>query len=134
MRPIKTGIRSEYVQRKNVRFCFISIGWVHLVIKRKNFDFENHWSIFTVFVKKDMTSDLNMSNGKLSGFILFPFFYFNLVIKLRNFDFESHWNTLILFDQKKLSHIWICPINYSYVVWASLFELHFGNKLRNKDF
>ena len=40
-----------------------------------------------------MTSDLNMSNGKMSDFVSFPFFGFTLVVKLRNFDFESHWNT-----------------------------------------
>ena len=37
-----------------------------------------------------MTSDLNMSHGKISDFISLPFFGFTLVIKLRNFDFESH--------------------------------------------
>ena len=37
-----------------------------------------------------MTSDLNMSHGKLSDFVSLPFFGFTLVIKLRNFDFESH--------------------------------------------
>ena len=37
-----------------------------------------------------MTSDLNMSNGKMSDFVSFPFFGFTLVVKLRKFDFESH--------------------------------------------
>ena len=36
-----------------------------------------------------MLSDLNMSYGKMSGFVSFLLFGFSLVIKLRNFDFES---------------------------------------------
>ena len=39
-------------------------------------------------IKKDMSSDLNMSHGKMSDFVSFPLFGFTLVIKLRNFDFE----------------------------------------------
>ena len=35
-------------------------------------------------------SDLNMSRGKMSDFVLFPLFGFTLVIKLTNSDFESH--------------------------------------------
>ena len=44
-----------------------------------------------------MTSDLNMSHGKMSYFASFPLFGFSLVIKLRNLDFESHWNTSVYF-------------------------------------
>ena len=36
-----------------------------------------------------MTSDLNMSHGKMSNFVSFPLFWFTLVIKLRNFYFDS---------------------------------------------
>ena len=42
------------------------------------------------FGKKDMVSDLNMTHGKMSDFVSFPFFGFTLVIKVRNFDFEGH--------------------------------------------
>ena len=37
-----------------------------------------------------MTSDLNVSHGKMSDFVSFPLFGFTLVIKLRSVDFESH--------------------------------------------
>ena len=37
-----------------------------------------------------MTLDLNVSHGKMSNFVSFPFLGFTLVIKLRNFDFESY--------------------------------------------
>ena len=36
------------------------------------------------------TSDLNMSDEKMSEFVLFPLVRFTLVIKLRDFGFESH--------------------------------------------
>ena len=38
-----------------------------------------------------MMSNLNMSYGKVSDFVSFPFFGLNLYKKLKNFDFESHW-------------------------------------------
>ena len=47
-----------------------------------------------------MTSDLNMSHGKMSDFVSFLLFGFTLIIKLRNFDFESHSNAVIFFDKK----------------------------------
>ena len=37
-----------------------------------------------------MTSDLNISHGKMSDFVSFPLFEFTLVIKLKNFDFQSY--------------------------------------------
>ena len=37
-----------------------------------------------------MMSDLNISHGKMPGFVSFPCFWFTLVIKLRNVDFEDH--------------------------------------------
>ena len=37
-----------------------------------------------------MTSDLIMCHGKMSDFVLFPFFGFTVIIKLKIFDFESH--------------------------------------------
>ena len=50
-------------------------------------------------MKKYMTSDLNMSHGKMSNFVSFLLLGIILALKLRNFDFESHWNTLMSFDQ-----------------------------------
>ena len=37
-----------------------------------------------------MAPESNISYGKMSDFVLIPFFGFILVIKLINFDFESH--------------------------------------------
>ena len=82
-----------------------------------------------------MVSDLNMSLGKMSGFVSFPFFGFTLVIKLRNYDFESHWNTLIYFDEK----IYAVRFNMSHgkisdFVSFSLFRFTLVIKMRNFDF
>ena len=41
-------------------------------------------------IKKYMTSDFNMSHGKMSDFVSCPLFRFTLVIKLRNLDFVGH--------------------------------------------
>ena len=49
-----------------------------------------------------MTSELNMSHGEMSGFVLSPLFGFTLVIKPRNSDFECDWNILILFHKKDI--------------------------------
>ena len=34
--------------------------------------------------------DLDMSDRKMSDFVLLPFLGFTLVMELRNFDFKSH--------------------------------------------
>ena len=49
-----------------------------------------------ILIKKDMMSDLNISQGKMSDFVSFPLFRFTLVMKLRNFNFKVRENTLIL--------------------------------------
>ena len=36
-----------------------------------------------------MTSDRNISHGKMANFVSFPLLCFTLVRKLRNFDFEG---------------------------------------------
>ena len=61
-----------------------------IVIKLRIFDFENHWNILILFEKKNIASDLNMSQGKMSDFVSFQLFVFTLIIKMRNFNFESH--------------------------------------------
>ena len=47
-----------------------------------------------------MTSDLQMSHGKMSDFVSFLLFGFTLVRKLRNFDFKGHLNTVIFLIKK----------------------------------
>ena len=81
-----------------------------------------------------MTSDLNMPQRIMFDFVSFPFSGFTLVRKLRNCDFESHWNTLIFFDKKVMSDLNMsCQIE-SDLVYTSLYELNFGNKLTNTCF
>ena len=54
-----------------------------------------------------MVSNLNISYGNMSDFVVFPLLGFTLVIKVRNFDFKVQ----IMFYQ-----------TVSYLVQASLFE------------
>ena len=61
-------------------------------------------------------SDLNISHGNMSDFVLFPLFGFTLVIKLRNFDFEDHQNTVILSDKNMISDL----IRFDYVLSNSV--------------
>ena len=61
-----------------------------------------------------MVSDLNISNGKMSDFVLFSLFGFTSVIKLINFDFESHGNILIFFDKKRYG------VRFEYVPWKNV--------------
>ena len=86
--------RFEYVPWKNVWFCFISIVWVHFSHKTEKFWFWKSLKFCNILqyflISKNMASDVYMSHGKLSDFVLFPLFGFTLVIKLRNLDFESH--------------------------------------------
>ena len=80
-----------------------------LVIKLRNFDFESHWNTLIFFDKKDMTSDLNISHGKMSDFVGYPLLGLTLVIKLRNFDFESHLNTFFLTKKNDVRFEYILP-------------------------
>ena len=82
-----------------------------------------------------MMSDLNISHGKMSDFVSFPFFGFTLVIKLRNFDFECHWNTSLFFDEKDIvSGLNIYHGKMSDFVSFPLFRFALIIKLRNVDF
>ena len=47
------------------------------------------------------TSDLNMSNGKMSYFVSVPLFTLIFLMKLKDFDFTTNCNTLLFFDLKK---------------------------------
>ena len=77
-----------------------------------------------------MVSDMNMSHGKMSDFISFPFFWFTLVIKLTNFDFESHWNTLMFFGKKDM----VSDLKMSDFVSFPFFGFTLVIKVRNFDF
>ena len=80
-------------------------------------------------IKKDITSDVNMSHEKMSNFGSFLLLGFTLVTKPRNCDFESHWNILTLFHKKK-------DVRFDYVLCplSDLIYTYFGNKLRNTNF
>ena len=45
-------------------------------------------------------SDLNMSHGKMSDFVSFPFFGLTSVINLRNVEFEGNQNTFNILIKK----------------------------------
>ena len=87
---MKNNVRFEYVPWKTYDFVSFSLFEFTLVIKLRNFDFKSHWNTLIFFDKKNITSDLNISHGKMSDFALFPLFWFILLIKLRKFDFESY--------------------------------------------
>ena len=130
----KKCVRFEYVSWKNVRFCFIFIGWVHFSHKTENFWFWKSLKCFNMFLtKEDVISDLNTSRGKISEFVSFQLLELTLVIKLRYFDFESHWNTLICCDKKRESDLNIPHGKISYSVPFSLFGFTLVRKLRNFD-
>ena len=93
---MKNDVRLEKAPWKYVWFCLISIVWLHCSHKTEKFWF---WKSLE-YLTSDLTSDVNTSHGKMSGFVSFSFFAFTLVIKLKNFDFENKWNTLIFFYKK----------------------------------
>ena len=52
-----------------------------------------------------MTSDLNVSHGKMYVSVSLTLVGFTLVTKMRNFDFENQWNTSIFFYPKNDSRL-----------------------------
>ena len=62
-----------------------------------------------------MVSDLNMSHGKIPGFVSFPLLSVTLVSKLRNSDFESHSNILVHFDKRKRY-----AVRFTYIPWKDV--------------
>ena len=52
--------------------------------------YKSHWNMLVSHDQWEIMSDLNMSHGKMSGFVSFPLLGFTLVVKLRNFNFEGH--------------------------------------------
>ena len=80
---------------------FHVIWLLTFAVRLKSTTYKSHWNILVLHEQWKITSDLNMSHGKISDFVSFPLFRFTLVIKLWNSNFESHWNTLIYFDKKR---------------------------------
>ena len=83
-------------------------------MKWKVANYKSHWNRLVFYDQCKITSDLNMSHGRISDFVSFPLFGFILVIKLNNFYFESHWNTLIFFDRKRFG------VRFEYVPWENV--------------
>ena len=130
--------RNTLPMKKNaVRFAYFLFDFILFTCLRSLLQL--NWKIIEIIknncnissILQPMKNDVRIQYVPLKNvwFCSFPMFGFTLVIKLRNSDFDSHWITLILFYQKHdvrfeyvLSNIWFC---------FSLFELNFGNKLRN---
>ena len=83
-----------------VWFYFTVLVFVHFCNEIEKFQLYTSLKYLVFYGQWKIMSDLNMSHGKMSDFVLFPLFGFTLVIKLTNSDFESHWNTLIYFNKK----------------------------------
>ena len=64
---------------ENVWFCFSSIVWFNFGHKTERFQFWKSLKYFNVFWQKNITSDLNLSQGKMSDF-------------LKNFIVRVHFN------------------------------------------
>ena len=124
LRPLKNGFRFEYLARKNVWFCFISLASVHSSHKTEKCQ---TWVSLKYFDKKEMATDLDMHYGKIIDFISLPLCGLNLVIKLRNLGFGSNWRDFNIFWSKTdfrfeyfLSNsVWF---GLSFVVWVGLWQ------------
>ena len=85
--------------------------------------------IFYLFYDQSkIISDLNMSHGKMSGFVSFPLLRFTLVIKLRNFNFNGYYGFQWIFSDKKndvsfdyflSSSVWF---GLSFAVWVTFWQ------------
>ena len=69
-------------------YCQICTCLASIYFKRAKY--KSHWNMLVSHDQWEIMSDLNMSYGKMSGFVSFPLLGFTLVVKLRNFDFEGH--------------------------------------------
>ena len=109
-------------------FDFISLSLFALTfaMKLKDANYKNHWNILVFSDQWKMMSDLNMSHGKMSDFVVFPLFGFTLVIKLRLW---KPLKNLIFFDEKN-RYEYVCE-TVSNLVEDLLIEERFGNKVRN---
>ena len=63
---MKNGVKYEYMSHgKMSDFVSSPLFGLTLVKKLRAFNFESNWNTSMFFNKKDMTSDLNMSRGKM---------------------------------------------------------------------
>ena len=105
-----------------------------LIIKLRNFDFENHCNTLRFFGKKH---DLRYEYTPWRNvcFVSFPLLGFTLVIKVRNVDSKSHGNTVIFFDKKHMRLYLNMPHGkMSDIVSPPLFRLTLVIKFRNFHF
>ena len=98
------------IKKNTVRFAHVSCDFISLYLivltfamKLESINYKSHWNILVFYDQWKITPYLNISHGKMSNFVSFPWFGFTLVIKLRNFDFKGHWNTLIFLIKKMMS-------------------------------
>ena len=125
--PMKSNFIFDYVQRKNVWHCLISIFWVLYILKIEKLRF---WKSFKYF----NTVRFEYALWKNIWICLFPLFGFTLVIKLKNSDFQSHWNTLIYFDQKNAVRFKYVPWKDVWFCFISIVYVHFRHKTENFRF
>ena len=135
---MKNNVRFEYVSRKNVWFCFVSIVWVYFSHISEKFRFWKSFKHFNIFWEKNMWPQICIcSMEKCFDFVSFLLLGFTLVIiKLRNLDFEIQWNTLIFLIKKYMTFRfeYFSHGKMSDFVWFPLFWFTLVIKLRNFDF
>ena len=88
-----------------VWFYFTVLVFAHFCNEIEKFQLYTSLKYLVFYGQWKIMSDLNMSHGKMSDFVLFPLFAFTLIIKLRNFDFEGNWNTSRFFYKKLMSDL-----------------------------
>ena len=88
-----------------VWFYFTVLVFAHFCNEIEKFQLYTSLKCLVFYGQWKIMSDLNMSHGKMSDFVLFPLFAFTLIIKLRNFDFEGNWNTSRFFYKKLMSDL-----------------------------
>ena len=119
----------------SVSFYFTLLDCVHFYTRLKSANYKSQWNILVFYDQWKITSDLNVSQGKMYDLVSVPLLGFISVIKLRKFDFESHWNILIFFDKKRDN------FRFEYVPWKnvwfyfiSIIWFHFSHKTEKFQF
>ena len=113
-----------------VETCLIlfHLPCTHLWERMRDLDF---LTSLKYFWPRKLTPDLNMSCGKIPGFVSDPLFTLTNLMKLRDFGFTSHWNILLFFDWKKWCQIWVCLTEHCLILFnllslCSLFAKRWG--------
>ena len=129
-------IRKCAVRFAHILFYFISfyLSAHNFAMKLKDANYRSHWNILEFRDQWKMMSVLNMSRGKVSGFVSFLMFRFTLFIKLRNFYFERNWNTSILLIKSMTSDLIMSHGKMSDIVSFPLFGFTLVIKQRHFDF